>query len=169
MHLPYAYNLITCPGCQEGIDTHVLGFCTGLGPPLLTRKCRCIIESGRREWVDFQSKDRIRFILTTAAYAVVAAFWGGINTCVWFDFESKDTYEQILINPAFLFGAIIWVIFVAALQRYRISRSLERKPTVLREAIPVRVSFWNIDFNLQVKFSLLFILILLVTYIRLKA
>ncbi len=171
MFVPYAYNLISCPACQEYIDVQMFGFCSGLGPPLLVCKCRCIIESGRREWVDFQSKHRIRFMLMTALYAVVAAFLGGMSVWIWFHFglEGRDASKPFQLNltdPAFLFGAIIWVILVTALQRYRVGRSLERKPTVFREAVPVRVSFWNIDFNLQLKLLALFVLLAsLLTYL----
>jgi hypothetical protein len=111
-------------------------------------------------------------MLMSALYTVAAAFLGGMSVWIWIRFrlEGRDAPEPFkldLTDPAFIFGAIICGILVAALQRYRIGLSLERKPTVLREAIPVRISFWNVDFYLQFKLlPLLLLLALLLAYLK---
>lgn len=161
MLIPYLWPSIDCSVCQEEVESRFLGLCSGLGPPLLICKCSCFVETERREWVDFQKRQRILFIIATAIYAALAFFGGGFATLIWYRFglEGLDEFAFELTDPAFLTGALISPILILALQRYRISCSKKRKPSVHRETSALHLSFWNLDFNLHLKFVVLWLFI----------
>jgi hypothetical protein len=140
----------------------VFGVCSGLGPPLLVcRRCGERIDSERGEWVDFGPEHRRAFWGTTWLYVLAFGFLGGV--AVWagyhLGFQGQKALVLDLKDPAFLVGAGAWGALILTVQVGRIVRS--RRRTVVEEAIPVRVSFWSLDYNLQFKFCLLWLLVLL--------
>ncbi|MFQ5604421.1 MAG: hypothetical protein ACE5HS_14220 [bacterium] len=158
---PDLFASVSCPVCEEDFDFRIFGLCSGLGPSKMKCACSCIVDTGRCEWADFQGSQRTKFFMVTAVYVLASIFFGGCSTWIWYHFGwlGLDALKLNLLDPAFVFGAGVSPVLLLFLQRFRIFRSQERKPSKHREAQPVPLAFWNLDFNLQIKAAAVWIFI----------
>jgi hypothetical protein len=123
------YSVRSCPHCRRGIDTHILGLSSGLGPPLINcRHCRTAIRTGRKEWNIMSTSERARFIIISTLYTIGLGIIGGFSVYLGATALQKGWHTKAVdfTGPILPVGMLLWGGIVTAFQSYRISKSNER-------------------------------------------
>jgi hypothetical protein len=126
------------------IETTLVGLSTLLGPSLLQcRRCGRLLLSHRREWADRTARGKAWYVNVSLVYVVgLAAF-----AYLLYAFACSLARYPSWRLPAV--GAALVGTATAALQAYRVARSLRRTRPAQRA--PQRPSFWNLDWCLPQK------------------
>jgi hypothetical protein len=93
------------------------------------------------------------FIIISLAYAGVIGILGGVSTLIFVRVLQGRTQSGRfqLQDVDFLVGAIVWAALVIIIQLMRVLSSLRR--TTTEEVVPVRVTFWGLQANWQMRMA----------------
>jgi hypothetical protein len=134
-----------CPagGTQAGISPPA--FHSGLGPPVQACPfCGAPYLSSRREWEDFSPVRKVRYLLFTLVYVVLASVYE-----MGFTFIAVEGFggraRAVPLWPAVAFGAA----WVAGVQAYRVRCSRRRSRS--GPHLPFRKRLWELQTGLALK------------------
>ncbi len=161
-----------CPGCRMPFDVHVMGLCTGLGPPeILCRKCGECVRTGRSEWPLATTRARLVFYIVTLVYLVLGALIGGNSLYGAAEYFNGNAHPKNLPLEDPRFIPFMWVGagIVLLFQIIRVSESIRRKETA-GLTVPPRMGFFTPDLTLaaQLKTLLFFLLPAFAGWIKLR-
>lgn len=145
------YYTVQCPDCHALLDVYVV--CSGLGPTSARcRKCNKVFSTGRAEWSDMTTFDRVRFVGVSVMHACALGFLGGITGslaayALTHGFTSTVP-RAAFFGASFYASAACWAVLTLLLQAVRFRRSAAR---ALERADPPVASFTSLDFALQLK------------------
>src|SRR4051794_38896622 len=92
-----AYVVLRCPSCHCTLDTHLSEVSSGLGPPVYEcRKCGAPSPSGRTEWPEMSSWQRLRYVGLSFVYAAACGFLGAGVVGVVHAFYRQGPFESSL-------------------------------------------------------------------------
>ncbi len=121
------YDMISCAKCSFPFDCRILGFSSGLGPPVIVCPvCKSLIHTDRQEWDDFSENQRQKYLGYTIFYTVAVGLMGGFASeiahhCWVYGIEKNGIFFDVLL-PA----SLLWAGTAIAIQIYRVHCSLQR-------------------------------------------
>lgn len=135
-----------CPFCMAVMEVYLYGLTSGIGPALLECPgCGRPLLSRRGEWAEMGRARKAWFLAASIVYTAVLA---GLATALTaFAFFLVRARPSLLV---FTLHAAGWAAAVAAVQWWRVVRSLRR--TRMPERKPYRPSRWSSDLGWTLRF-----------------
>jgi len=144
-----------CTSCHAVFDGHLLGVCSGIGPPVgRCLRCGKATETGRAEWAALGTRGRLQFAIVTIVYVALVGCIGA-NFLFGIHLMRQGKYPES--NP-FHFDDPLFVQFIVAcglatllLQGLRVALSVRRAAANSREQPVASMFAPDLNFGMHIK------------------
>jgi hypothetical protein len=152
-----------CPTCGTGLDVHVMGMSSNLGPPVvICHRCKQTVSCERLEWDDMARRTKVFYAVVSIVYTAAVGLLGGMAvqvTATLFREGSMrfPSWSECWSDPVFWTGAVIYGTLTVLLQIYRVKCSRRRSTTKPGE--PFKGLVFNLQRYMQAKVLVLVLIV----------